>query len=126
MPHDESWAPAISLLCLLLVSIGCSDSNDPRKFGTVSGKVTSGGAPLPSGTVTIGFSPTNGQKGVGHAVGADGTYSGDVVIGPNKVVVTAGGDARAAINKKYTKEETTPLTIDVKEGENPFDVDLSK
>ena len=117
---------AFSILCLLIASIGCSGTNDPRKFGKVSGKVTASGTPLPAGPTNITFMPANGQKGTAAEVGADGTYAGQAVIGPNKVTINTHGDALAKVDKKYASTDTTPLTTDIKEGENTFDVDLVK
>jgi len=73
-----------SLLCLALLAAGCSSN------GSVSGKVTFNGAPMPGGTVT--FVPEGGGAGGGSASinPEDGSYSIDKLPkGPMKVTVKA-------------------------------------
>jgi hypothetical protein len=67
-------------LCLVLASVGCGSK------GTVSGKITYNGTPLPSGTVT--FVPEKGE--VVTAVIVDGKYTAQKVpTGPAKILVTS-------------------------------------
>jgi hypothetical protein len=77
-------------LCLVLASVGCGSK------GTVSGKITYNGKPLPSGTVT--FVPEKGS--VVTAAIVDGKYTAEKVpTGPAKILVTSvsgGNEGRAS------------------------------
>jgi len=116
--------------------------------GTVSGKVTYKGKPLPGGNVT--FAGKDG-KSLAAAIHEDGTYSLEKVPpGEYKVAVETeslrkaapgggvppkGGDKIApppaadapkyvAIPVKYANPETSGLTYTVKTGKQTFDIDL--
>jgi hypothetical protein len=81
-PHSLAWAAG---WCALLLA-GCSSSQ-----GTITGKITYQGKPLPAGTVT--FVPTQG----GHAVTSeiqDGEYKvTKVPVGLVKIAVTTPSQA---------------------------------
>jgi hypothetical protein len=70
------------LPCLTVLAVaGCGPGS-----GSVSGKVTYKGTPLPGGTVTF---MTSDQKVKTAIIGSDGTYSIDkVTTGPAKIAVT--------------------------------------
>ena len=134
---------------LALAAAGC-DAQKPPARGTVHGRVTLGAKPVTGATVLF----TNAETGV--AVNApldrDGRYEVKTHLGaglpPGKyaVAVTPGGvmtpdeegplagDAKAARAKlpatpvpdRYHKAETSGLTVEVNEGDNPpFDFALA-
>jgi hypothetical protein len=132
---------------LLLASVipgGCSVKSN------VSGTVTYKGKPLPSGSVTF-FGADNKQAAA--PINPDGSYTAtSVPIGPAKVAVrvqpsmaglptaiktgvpgaaehtTPGMETASTpsvdIPKKYGSPETSDLSLDVRSGNNTFDIDL--
>ena len=126
------------LVCLCLAGCGGGSTRDlPR--GQVKGKVTYKGEPLTQGSVV--FMHPSGDTAAG-VLGPDGTYTAEVAIGENKVLVQSrepeqfnetaakgtpkGMPGRSRIPERYSRFETSNLTLDVKEGENPFNLELSE
>ena len=109
----------------------------------VRGVVTYKGKPLETGDVV--FIPQGGLAGL-EATGeieSDGSYrlmtndDDGAAIGTHKVTVTSRAEQSEADYKslkipklltptRYANEQETPLTYDVKEGENKFNIDLDK
>lgn len=91
---------------------------------TVLGRLTYDGKPLTAGTVTL--TPAAGGKGVSGAVQKDGTFS---VAGANpgtvKVTITLPLGSGLAIPAAYTEPRTTPLSLEIKAGENSLDISLT-
>ena len=86
--------------------------------GKVTGSIVVGGKPLASGKVI--FHLDNGQF-VGSKV-ENGTYTIDrVPVGTRKVTVEGDG-----VPAKYTSEDTSSLTAEVKEGTGSFDFNLQQ
>lgn len=137
----------------LLGWAGCGgDSELPGETGTVIGKVTYKGKPVPAGTTVSFVNQDNGMAAVGQ-VAADGGYSllmrGErkVLTGPYRISVnpaavtqdlTADPEAykaimegqakapgmEAAFPEKYKSPETSGLAFSVQPGSNIFDIDL--
>jgi hypothetical protein len=120
---------------VLLFLMGCGNGQ-----GTVSGKVTLDGKPLPGGIITIndaaGLSP-------GGGIGKDGSYSvSNVAPGPAVITVLTVGtrpslrdpnNTVAAPNPhgefveipgKYVDKGTSGLSLDVKGGKQDHNVEL--
>jgi hypothetical protein len=141
------WLGRGSVLLLFLALAGCSSR------GTVTGKVTYKGAPLPVGRVT--FVLSNGSGGTGEI--KDGVYTAiQVPTGPAKVTVeipqagrgmpaghgvpananlppeaqkmmenARGGDPKTPkIPPKYADPDGSGLTYTVKGGTQTYDIDL--
>jgi hypothetical protein len=116
----------------LLTLVGCGGT------GTVSGKVTLNGKPVPGGAVTIHDSEGQSRNG---GINKDGTYSvSNLAPGPAKVSVFTAmemkqvrnpeGGAKnplgefVAIPDKYRSRDTSGLTLDVKSGKQDYDVKM--
>jgi hypothetical protein len=138
------WRVALALLVTAPVLAGCGKSGP--KLYPVSGKVTVGDKPLTTGSVV--FQPdtkkgnTSNHVTVGY-IQEDGTYTvmtgkkEGAPLGWYKVIVQANEppdpkDPRAApkslVNKKYTRPETSGLSVEVVEspGEGAYDFKLKK
>jgi hypothetical protein len=126
-------------LLAVLSAAGCGGPG----VGTVSGKVTFQGVPLPTGRIT--FIPETGSPAVG--VIEDGKYSvPKVPPGPAKITVetsppgpkiivpgepppppespTAKDQAYVAIPARYARPDQTDLSYTVQSGSQPNDIDL--
>jgi hypothetical protein len=94
-----------------------SSSATPAK---VKGKVTLKGEPLAK--AEIRFHSANVNRKAAHTatatIGDDGNYEATTLVGEN-IVTLDGGTVR-----KNTRLQYTAKTLDVKEGENTFDVVL--
>jgi len=116
--------PAALLLVagLLTFAAGCTPA-----VPTISGKVTANGEAPKADSISLSFSPADGQRGTAITLEPDGTYSGNAVAGVNKVTLVIYGDVAASgVAKKYTSEGTTTLTVDVKPGANTQDFEVGK
>jgi hypothetical protein len=83
--------------------------------GTVDGRVTVRGKPF---TGKIAFHLDD--QFVGSKVNDEGKYKVKrVMVGKYKVTIEGKG-----VPEKFTTEDITPLTVEVKEGVNTFDFDL--
>ena len=115
----ETFVKRRSLIVLLagsilgVFAIGQATADD----GNVQGRVTLDGKPLPSGKIT--FHAMSGQF-VGASI-KDGTYSIDRVR-PGKYRVTVQGKGVPA---RYTLEEASALTVEMKEGDARFDFEMA-
>jgi hypothetical protein len=137
-----TWAGSVLVLGLLLA--GCGGP----KTGSVSGRVTLEGDPLPSGRVT--FFGEHGEV-AGDDIGADGRYTvAKAPVGNVKVTVTTqpppstdkpdlvmkmdkheGTPKEMASDKKYVPippryrdPDKSGLGLTVKEGEQDYNIDL--
>jgi hypothetical protein len=136
----RSLLPAVVALTALAVAALPSALADGKpaetKTGSISGKVTFLGKPLPAGTVT--FHPAEG-KPVSVQIQEDGTYAvKDMPAGASKVTVETESVKKAkvppgtkpkkyvAIPQKYAKPETTDLTFRVVEGKQIFNIELDR
>jgi len=128
------------LIAGLCTAAGCSGGGRP--VGRVSGIVTYGGKPVPTGTVV--FMPTESGPPAYGNIDPDGRYTlstyspGDgAVLGKHAVMITALEQltpAEAAnpnrmpkmlIPAKYNDTKTSGLTADVRAGENTIEFDLT-
>jgi hypothetical protein len=144
-----SLLAGVGLLCSLP---GCSGDPNMPKLGKVHGKVTYKGKPVESGTVTFNPVPGKGGETGQNASGeieSDGSYvmttfnTGDgAILGQHivAVVVREKGSENQGKPKpdgtidytmpkivtptKYASVETSPLRCTVREGDNPFDIEL--
>jgi hypothetical protein len=154
--HNSNWRIAAFLLVgTTVLQLGCSSSSlPPGPKGTVTGKVTYNGNPVPAGsTITFihgGTSlPAMGQIGADGSFklmmqGGDqvpaGTYAVSVSPPPSaeiseetdmeayKAIMEGGATApktpAGPFPQKYQSAETSGVTFDVKEGANTFDLDM--
>jgi hypothetical protein len=141
----------VLLLGLLVVAVGC------RSQGSVTGKVTFNGEPMPGGTVS--FLPVKGTGGGNATIDPkDGSYHMDKLpVGKVKVAVLPaqepklpkgvkgigppkdtplpeeakgafnlgkGGGKYVPVPKEYTDPETSKLEVEVKPGQNTYNIDL--
>ena len=128
-------AAAVLLLGLLLAS-GCAGSSD-NSSATVKGKVTLAGAPLTAGTVLF---MTDSGNAASAEVGEGGEYSAMCPPGhykvsvspppaPDPLVAPAGGQPATSsppIPKRYHDLGSSGLSVEIKAGENTFDIMLSR
>ncbi len=113
---------------------GCSTQPYEGRSAKVAGRVTLGGSPLTAGNVLF-------MMDDGHAanspLGSDGTYSVDCRPGKYKVAVTppelidplaASGEkgARVLIPNKYLDLGNSGLIVELKPGDNTYDIPMSK
>lgn len=126
----------LGVLALLVCAIGCNGSD----LAVVKGKVTYNGAPVGSGTIM--FAAADKPAAYGD-LKSDGTYElmtekpGDgAAPGSYQVTVVAMQDQKDMLPEErsplpapivptiYTSLATTPLTAEVKSGENEINFDL--
>lgn len=141
-----------ALVSLLLVFSGCNKSSLSGPTGTVTGKVTYNGEPVPAGCSVV-FMHQETSTPASGVTSADGTYSLSMrgepkaLVGEYKVSVSpptssdqvdessAGYEAAmtgeeaaqaptAPFPDKYLLPETSGLTFTVNEGPNTFDVEM--
>jgi hypothetical protein len=134
---------SLAVLVLALAALaGCSGERE--KLAPVSGLVTVGGQPVPSGTLTFYPDASKGnttQHQPTGVLGADGRFEVFVPGGKKgappgwyKVVVYAVDDPQPGkpnkyfVHKKYTEQGTTPLLIEVIDNPEPgrYDLKLEK
>jgi hypothetical protein len=150
--RGESSMPAMfrnvrvaSLLAVLALGFcGCGGA------GRVSGTVTKDGQPVRSGVIT--FVSRDGKGTALASIKKDGTYTAaNVPVGETSVIlvnameepdftgpVTVSDAAKPsgkrapppkapiAIPDKYGKPETSGLTLTVRSGDNPYDIDVGR
>ena len=128
-------------LCVLgfVLLAGCGPSGgDVPPTAPVQGTVTYQGKPVESGAVT--FYPGGGERPGGGLLEAGGKFTlttfekGDgAVVGTHKVTVDSlvddenvglGGEMKSNIPLKYSDPDQTPLSYEVKEGDNQFEIAL--
>jgi len=129
------------LLCALFLALGCGDS---RRLGTVSGKVTLDGQPLPNARVN--FQPMEGRNpGIGSYGQTDvkGEYSLTLIdekaqgamVGLHRVIIKAAPAKGSQTDDKVPagKDVVPPeyntnsiLQFEVKPGHNEANFDLKK
>ncbi len=145
------WLSNACLGAAVIAVLGCGSGGFSGPTGTVTGKVTLDGAPVPQGCVVSFVSPAGFTASA--TVGADGSYtlrSGDKADIPaanykvavaqpaadmsgadyDKYMSAEGGQAAAApaatIPAKYQTVDASGLSYDVKEGPNPINIELKK
>lgn len=139
------FRPAVGLAVLAAACglTGCNGKSfpDPPKTYPVKGTISSGGKPLSGGTLLCVLVSNNDKYGSPEApaeIQADGSFEPKLFAGhpglyPGtwKVVVRptmlkGGKTVRIPepVAARYTKEETTDLTFEVREGDNAPKLDL--
>ena len=128
-------AVAVLLLGLLSTS-GCARTSD-NTSATVKGKVTLAGAPVTAATVLF---MTDSGNAASAEVGEGGGYSAICQPGnykvsvspppaPDPLVASAGGPPATRsppIPKRYHDLGSSGLSVEIKAGENTFDITLSR
>jgi hypothetical protein len=133
--------PGLVLALLGAAMAGCGGGSD-LTLAPVTGKVTYKGKPLERGAVV--FLPMDGTPGPQAAgeIDSGGNYAvvtggaSGAVIGKHKVTVEARAEQSEDAYKKlqipklitptkYANEVETPLTFEVKAGDNRFDIELT-
>lgn len=123
-----------ALFLAIALEAGCAPQAYEGRTAKVSGKVTLGDAAVSAGNVLFMMEDGHAASTV---LGTDGTYSTECRPGTYKVAVTppelvdplaASGNsqARVSIPNRYQDLGTSGLTIDLKEGDNRFDIPLKK
>ena len=124
---------AMMAALLVLVAAGCGDSRPPT--GTVSGKVTIGGAPPPEPVLVQYINSTIGQGGTAQTE-EDGSYEiglplrvGEYTVYFERIVNSTGPvsteqEELAIVPDEYRTEMSSPLKKEVKEGENTINLDV--
>lgn len=138
MPASLRCAAAITLCSVIFVS-GCGGKGRELPKAPVSGTVTYKDGKLPDGMV-IFMHPSGEMTSVNF--GADGAYKVQVAQGKNEVLVksaeiSGGGMGpkdgnkaqgmeihKSRIPDKYMMPGQSGLTVDVKAGENKYDIKL--
>ncbi|MDZ4819906.1 MAG: carboxypeptidase-like regulatory domain-containing protein [Planctomycetota bacterium] len=143
---NKSAMLALSLSLIVIVSVsvgGCGKRTPP--YGKIAGRVTMNGKPVNHGSITF----TGEGVGSMYNLGPDGEFEAKsydlpgLPVGKYKVAISplsyrtsktveniqqnpnAGAAAKVEVPVKYHSAETSGLTIDVVEGENPpFNRDL--
>ena len=119
---------ALLLVCIGL-NLGCSDRGaDMPKLGTVHGTVKLDGQPLAG--VNVYFKPEVGRQSIA-TTNAEGVYTAmylvdepGVKVGPCAATVEWGPEESGSpIPAKYGVR--SELTLDVKSGDNVFDIEMS-
>jgi hypothetical protein len=130
LPRPHVVAHFLATLLAVAAATGCGEK---LITGSVKGKVTFNGQPVQEGSVTF-LNPTEGGT-AGADIQSDGTFDcGDVVAGkyivtispPVTIVDTDPGKSPPApveknmrnIPPKYRQQNSTPLTAEVKAGED--------
>jgi len=123
-------------LCALFVCsfMGCSASPYEGRTAKVSGKVSLDGSPISVGNVLFMMED-------GHAascpIGADGFFATECRPGKYKVAVSppelidplssgGGNAARVAIPNRFQDLGTSGLSVELKAGDNTYDIPLAK
>ena len=124
----EPCTRRLSALCLAVTfaccGCGATSGAPPASSSTtqakVKGKVTLNGKPLAK--AEIRFNPANVNRKTAPTatatIGGDGSYEATTLVGEN--TVTLGGP----VLRKNVQIQYTARTLDVKEGENTFDLPL--
>jgi len=136
MHRLNTWA-CIGLVTAAALA-GCGGTDSSRlPTAKVIGTVTVQGQPVTSGTIT--FFPVSGGKHALGSLGADGSFTlstyeaqDGAVLGAHKVVIQVpkmGPDGAPVpgadrIPPSYAASETTPLTVEVKQDNEPLRLDL--
>ncbi len=135
--NDMKRNPFLALACLIALAVlpaflaGCSGG---QPTGSVSGKVTLGGAPLTAGCIQF----TNQASGIGESaeLDASGTYQvAALPLGEYQVAITPPpppaphemdqpGPSRVNIPGKYQDVKTSGLSATITPGANTAEFDL--
>ncbi len=118
---------------LLIVSLGCSGNKEP--VGTVQGTVVVDGS-APSERLRLSFYNSMTGKGATGRTAENGEFQLErpLPVGTYKIIVDrlqldeseSGGGSLASMNidNAYANDETTPLSLEVVEGENRYEITL--
>lgn len=137
---------AAALCMAVLTFTGCGSPSDQPELGTVTGRITYDGKPVPN--YIVNFQPPTGRPSVG-STDQNGNYTLDYTlttkgakVGTHKVFLIYSNEADVnqgegspdgedlppdarKLMKTYGSVETTPLTADVKGGPNVLNFELN-
>ncbi len=124
---------ALFVMALPLV-VGCGPKGPPT--GTVSGKLTIGGA-APTEKTRVTFVNNSIGQGAGATVGTDGSYSletplplAEYTAFVSKVLddiqgpVSTAKEQLTTVPREFRSEETSPLKYEVKQGANEINIEI--
>jgi hypothetical protein len=99
---------------------GAPPASSSTEKATVKGKVTVKGKPLAKADVRFNAANINRKTGAiaSTTTGDDGSYEVTTLVGENAVTLGGAAPAKDAKLMYFSK------TIDVKAGDNPFDIDI--
>jgi hypothetical protein len=104
---------------VLVLTLTSTVAAADKETANLEGKITFKGEPVVKGKVT--FHPNKGKPVVAQ-IQKDGTYSAkNVPLGEMRVTVESKG-----LPKKYSDSKTSSLMIQVAQGKNNFDLDLTE
>ncbi len=123
---------------------GCGGSSDGEIRGTVSGKVTFAGEPVPEGVVLL--TAADGNHAAQGEIRSDGSYSvrtpeGGLPVGEYQVAVlpptivtpdtadSPGGEVPKEVDnipEKYRSAQNSGLLIKLERGSNTFDISMEE
>ncbi|MFI4876775.1 MAG: hypothetical protein ACIALR_15600 [Blastopirellula sp. JB062] len=136
--RSVSLRSALLLLIVIGCAAGCGGPAGPPT-GTVHGKVTHQGKPVTIGEITF-YSGELGS-GITETLDAEGAYQTQLPIPTGQYVVTilpperppvdgslaqSGQQVVKDIPMKYRDPRKSGLTIEVRAGENSFDIEMSQ
>lgn len=142
------WLLHTLIVCSLAFVLGCGGSGKQGPTGTIQGKLTVGGKPVPQGTQVQFLGEKDAVSGV---TSGDGEFTiMGALVGDYRVCFTAAAasqysddpekammkamennfqapeEAATAIPVKYTSPETSGISFTVKEGTNDFTYDIKQ
>ncbi len=118
----------------VIAVIGCSPQPYEGRTAKVSGNVSLGGAAVTTGNVLLMMEDGHAAN---CAIGSDGAYASECRPGKYKVAITppelidplagaSGGAGRVSIPTRYQDLGTSGLTVELKAGDNTFDIAMNK
>lgn len=124
------------MILVLAMMCGCGPSAPEHEMAKISGTVTHNGTPLPDGRVVF----LNDQGPDAEVkIGPDGKYATEVAVGPTSVLVEYREPSpppenpdrphmpmpgKSYIPEHYSHFLSSNLKVDVKSGENTYDIPL--
>lgn len=127
MSHKRfSLCVAISISChVVIASAGC---NSDTELGTVQGRVTKDGKPLPK--LWVEFRPAAGRPAEGRT-DSNGHYElrytmdkKGAVAGKNRVSISSGGETDSRDNELSPRREIYSGEVEVESGSNELDFSI--
>jgi hypothetical protein len=134
-PVSRTFSSCLVFAFVLMTGCGGVDPSLP-KVAPVKGIVTYQGKPIDMGVIIFFPQDITGAKNAASAIRTGGVYElstyGDAnnpdgaAIGPHKVQIDAyDGNTANQAPGRYADRNTTPLTYEVKPGENIYNIELT-
>lgn len=132
--YRDFFVSHATLALVVLLGLGCVQQPYEGRTAVVTGKVSLNDVPVSVGNIL--FMMEDGHAATA-ALGTDGTYSSQCRPGQYKVAVTppelidplasAGNAAsRVVIPTRYQDLGSSGLSVELKEGDNRFDIRMTK